>query len=139
MGVRMLLLEAQIAQRLRDSGAFTGWAVREGCQDVDRRAVPALDVRLSGAGVPKVSKPVVTLQPEWVVSIVTRRGDGAAQQLDAALAAVIGSLHNWRPATGVHGWTELQLSHVRPADFVEAALIGCELVFTTAAIYRGQT
>lgn len=136
----MLLLESQIAQRLRDSGAFTGWAVREGCQDLDRRAVPAIDVRLGGAGVPKVSKPAVTLQAEWLVSIVTRRGDAAAQQLDGVLAVVIELLHNWRPAdTGARGWTELQLAQVRPGDFVEAALIGYELAFTAAAIYRGQS
>lgn len=135
----MLLLEAQIAQRLRDSGAFAGWAVREGSQDVDRRALPAVDVRLGGASVSQVSKPAVTLRAEWVVALVTRRGDSAAAQLDAAMAAAIARLHNWRAGdAGGRGWTELQLQSVRPGDYADAGLIGYELSLTSVAIYHGQ-
>lgn len=135
----MLALEALIAQRLRAQGAFIGWQVREGCQDTDRRAVPAVDVRMAGAGVPQVRKPAATLQPEWAITLVVRRGPDAAQQLDAALAAAITSLHNWRPAdTSGRGWTELQISRVLPVDFADVALVGYEITFTTAAVFNGQ-
>ena len=135
----MLALETLIAQRLRAQGAFTGWHVREGCQDADRRAVPAVDVRMGGASVPQVRKPAATLQTEWAVTLVVRRGPDAAKQLDAALAAAITSLHNWRPADASgRGWTELQISRVLPADFADVALVGYEITFTTAAVFHGQ-
>ena len=135
----MLALETLIAQRLRAQGAFTGWQVREGCQDADRRAVPAVDVRMGGASVPQVRKPAATLQTEWAVTLVVRRGPDAAKQLDAALAAAITSLHNWRPADASgRGWTELQISRVLPADFADVALVGYEITFTTAAVFHGQ-
>lgn len=135
----MLSLEALIAKRLRDQGAFVGWSVREGCQDTDRRSIPAADVRMGGASVPNVRKPAATLQPEWAITLVVRRGDEAAQQLDMALSAAIASLHNWRPAdVAGRGWTELQVSRVQPADFVDLALVGYEITFTTAAVFHGQ-
>lgn len=135
----MLALETLIAQRLREQGALAGWQVREGCQDTDRRGVPAVDVRMGGASVPQVRKPAATLQPEWVITLVVRRGPDAAQQLDAALAAAITSLHNWRPAdAGGRGWTELQVANVLPADFADVALVGYQITFTTAAVFHGQ-
>ena len=136
----MLALENLIAKRLREQAAFTGWSVREGCHDTDRRAVPAADVRMGGASVTQVRRPSVTLQPEWAITLVARRGNEAAQQLDAALASAIGCLHNWRPdkAAG-RSWTELQVARVQPADFVDLALVGYEITFTTAAVFDGQS
>jgi hypothetical protein len=135
----MLALETLIAQRLREQGALAGWQVREGCQDTDRRGVPAVDVRMGGASVPQVRKPAATLQPEWAITLVVRRGPDAAQQLDAALVAAITSLHNWRPAdAGGRGWTELQVANVLPADFADVALVGYQITFTTAAVFHGQ-
>ncbi|MEG2047256.1 MAG: hypothetical protein RR100_10450 [Comamonas sp.] len=135
----MLALEPLIAQRLRELGAFAGWSVREGCQDANRNAVPAVDVRMGGASVTQVRKPSVSLQPEWAVTVVVHRGSEAARQLDAALTAVVGSLHNWRPS-GVpgRGWTELLVARVQPMDFVDVALVGYEITFTTVAVFDGQ-
>lgn len=136
----MLMLESLIAKRLHELGAFAGWQVRQGCHDVNRISVPAVDVRMGGASVTQARKPAVSLQPEWSVSAVVRRGDEAAQQLDAALTAVIGSLHNWRPSIpGGRGWTELQVARVQPMDFSDVALVGYEITFTTVAVFDGQS
>lgn len=135
----MLALETLIAQRLREQGALAGWQVREGCQDTDRRGVPAVDVRMGGASVPQVRKPAVTLQPEWSVTLVVQRGEQAASQLDAALVAAIGALHNWRPTDAARSWTELQVARVTEALFSEAGLVGYEITFTTAAVFDGQS
>ena len=135
----MLVLESLIAKRLRELGAFAGWQVREGCHDTSRVAVPAVDVRMGAAAVTQVRKPAVSLQPEWAVTAVVRRGDQAAQQLDAALTAVIGNLHNWRPSgIPARSWTELQVARVQPMDFVDVALVGYEITFTTVAVFDGQ-
>lgn len=77
--------------------------------------------------------------PEWTVTLVVKRGEAAADQIDAAFAAVVGSLHNWMP--GQHGerrWEPLRLGRVTEPLFDNAGLVGCELVFTTGATYMGQ-
>lgn len=136
----MLVLESLIASRLRELSAFVGWQVREGCHDVSRVMVPAVDVRMAGASVTQVRKPAASVQPEWAVTFVVRRSNDAAQQLDAAFAAAIGDLHNWRPTDhSGRGWTELQVARVQPADFADVALVGYEITFTTVAVFNGQT
>lgn len=134
----MLALEKVLQERLRALSAFVGWQVRGATVATDRRGVPAVDVRMGGAIVPQVRKPAVTLQPEWSVTLVVQRGDAAAGQLDAALDAVIGSLHNWRPVDATRSWTELQVGRVSEAAFSEAGLVGYEVTFTTAAVFDGQ-
>lgn len=135
----MLELESVIAERIRAVPALAGWSVREGSKDLDRSAVPAVDVRLDGLQAPQASRPAVTLQPEWQVMVVIKRGEVAAQQLGTALPALVQALHNWRPSdpTG-RQWTELQLGAVRPVDFADAGLMGYALVLTTASVFYGQ-
>lgn len=134
----MLALEPLIQQRLRDLPAFVGWQVRGATLGADRRSVPAVDVRMGSATVPQVRKPAVTLQPEWHITLVVRQGQEAAGQLDAALTAAIGTLHNWRPTLAERGWTELQAARVTEALFSDAGYVGYEITFTTAAIFHGQ-
>ena len=81
----MLVLESLIASRLRALSAFVGWQVREGCDDVSRISLPAVDVRMSGASVTQVRKPSASVQPEWAVTFVVSRGGSAAQQLTQPL------------------------------------------------------
>ena len=134
----MLALEKLIAQRLRELPALTGWAVRTGTDDADRRPVPAVDVRMGGAEVPKAGQRAVQLQPHWQVSLVVARSDDAAATLDAAIEAVIAALHNWRPAQDGRQWSELYLQRVLPVDFSESGLVGFELTFTTSSLFHGQ-
>lgn len=135
----MLALEKLIQDRLRALAAFTGWQVRGATVATDRRGVPAVDVRMGGASVPQVRKPAVTLQPEWSVTLVVQKSDQAAAQIDAALVATIGALHNWRPDDAARGWTELQVARVTEAAFSDAGLVGYEITFTTAAVFNGQS
>lgn len=135
----MLALTNPIKTRLAALPALTGWAVRTGSEEVDRRPVPAVDVRCVAAGVPDSRTSAVMVAPEWTVTIVVKRGDAAADQVDAAFAAVVGSLHNWMPGQqGGRGWEPLRLGRVTEPLFDNAGLVGCELVFTTGAKYMGQ-
>ena len=124
----MLALEKLMAQRLRELPALTGWAVRTGTDDADRRPVPAVDVRMGGASVPSGNQRSVQLQPEWQVVLVSKRSSDAADVLDGVIEAVIAALHNWRPVA----------SRVLPVDVVDVALIGFELTFTTTSVFNGQ-
>lgn len=132
----MLALEPHLKARLQTLPALTGWAVRTGTELTDRRVVPAADVRCTGAQVPDSKTGAVMVAPEWTVTLVVRRSDEAANQLDAAFAAVIASLHNWAPGQhGGRGWEPLKLVRVTEPQFVDEGLAGCELLFTTGARY----
>lgn len=135
----MLALTTPLKARLVALSALTGWAVRMGSEAVDRRLVPAADVRVVNAGVPDSRTSAVMVAPEWSVTLVVKRGDAAADQIDAAFAAVVASLHNWVP--GEHGdrrWEPLRLTRVTEPLFDDVGLVGCELIFSTGARYMGQ-
>lgn len=132
----MLALESHLKTRLQALPALTGWAVRTGTELTDRRMVPAADVRCTGAGVPDSKAGAVMVSPEWTVTLVVRRSDQAADQLDAAFADVLASLHNWAPGQlGGRGWEPLRLGRVTEPQFAEDGLAGIELTFTTGARY----
>lgn len=115
------------------------WSVYLRADAVDKRAVPAVEVGIDGAQVADSKTGAVSLAPNWMVTLVVRRGDGAAAQLDAAFAAVVESLHNWAPGEqGGRKWERLRLVSVREPDFVEEGLAGMVLVFSTGARYDGQ-
>jgi hypothetical protein len=135
----MLALTNPIKTRLAALPALTGWAVRMGSEGADRRLVPAADVRCNGAVVADSRTSAVMVAPEWTVTLVVKRGDAAAGQIDAAFAAVVDSLHNWMPGQhGGRGWEPLKLTRVTEPLFDDAGLVGCELVFSTGARYMGQ-
>lgn len=135
----MLAIEPPLKARLQALPQLTGWAVRMGTEHADRRAVPAVDVRCAGASVPDRKSGAVMVAPEWQITLVLRRGVDAAAMLDAALAAVITSLHNWQPGQhGGRGWEPLALSRVTEPLLSDEGLTGYELTFTTGARYMGQ-
>lgn len=135
----MLAIEPTIKARLQALPQLTGWAVRMGTEHADRRVVPAVDVRCAGASVADRKAGAVMVAPEWQITLVLRRGADAAAQLDAALAAVITSLHNWQPGQhGGRGWEPLALSRVTEPLLSDEGLTGYELTFTTGARYMGQ-
>lgn len=135
----MLAIEAPLKARLQALPQLTGWAVRMGTEHADRSVVPAVDVRCAGASVPDRKAGAVLLAPEWQITLVLRRGVDAAALLDAALAAVITSLHNWQPGQhGGRGWEPLALSRVTEPLLSDEGFTGYELTFTTGARYMGQ-
>lgn len=135
----MLALEPLLKARLQTLSALTGWQVRTGTELCDRRTVPAADVRCTGAAVADSKAGRATVLPDWTVVLVVRRSDVAAEQIDAAFAAVVESLHNWMPGQqGGRGWEPLRLGRVSEPLFNDEGLAGYELTFSTSAVYRGQ-
>lgn len=135
----MLAITAPLKARLQALPALAGWDVRTGTEAADRRLVPSLDVRCTGAAVPSVKGGGVMLAPEWTLTLAVRRSVDAAGQIDTALAAVIESLHGWQPGQhGGRGWEPLQLARASEAQYADEGLAGYEIAFTTAATYMGQ-
>ena len=135
----MLSLATPIKSRLQALPALTGWAVRTNAEDADRATVPAADLRCLGASVADRRGSGVLVSPEWTVALVVRRSATAAQEIDAALAAVIEALHGWMPGQQQgRGWEPLALTRISEPMLATEGLVGYELAFSTAALYRGQ-
>ena len=135
----MLALTTPLKTRLQALPVLTGWDVRTGTEHADRSLLPAVDVRCNGASVADGRAGACMVAPEWTVTLVVRRSATAADELDAAFAAVFESLHNWQPGThGGRGWEPLRLQRATEPAFADDGLVGCELTFTTGARYLGQ-
>ena len=135
----MLSLTTPIKARLQALPALTGWAVRTNAEDADRATVPAADLRCLGASVADRRGSGVLVSPEWTVTLVVRRSATAAQEIDAALAAVIEALHGWMPGQQQgRGWEPLALTRISEPMLATEGLVGYELAFSTTALYRGQ-
>lgn len=133
----MLAVGSPIKDRL--AVLLGAWSVYQRTDALDKRVVPAVEVGIDGAQVADSKTGAVSLTPNWMVTLVVRRGDSAADQLDAAFAAVVESLHNWTPGEqGGRKWERLRLVSVREPDFVDEGLAGVVLVFSTGASYDGQ-
>lgn len=135
----MLALEPHLKTRLQALPALTGWAVRVWSELTDRRVMPAADVRCTGAHTLDSSASTVTLDPAWTVTLIVPRSDQAADHLDAALTAVIASLHNWYPGQlSGRPWRRMALQTVREPEFSPEGAAAYELIFTSSAVYHGQ-
>ncbi len=135
----MLALNTPLKLRLSALPQLTGWAVRTGAEAVSRVEVPAVDVRCGNAAISDSKAGAAMVQPEWAVTLIVRRSAEAADQIDAAFAAVVECLHNWAPGEhGGRGWEPLRLVRVTEPQFADEGLVGCELSFATGAKYDGQ-
>lgn len=135
----MLAIITPIKTRLAALAPLAGWDVRTELDEDDTSPVPAVDIRGSGASATDSESAGVTLDPSYTVTLAVKRGATAAVQLDAALQAVIGSLHNWRPGVVVGtSYRRVALQGIRPAEFSSAGVVAYQLVFSTSAAYRGQ-
>lgn len=134
----MLAILPALKLRLQEIPVLGAWDVRTNLDADDRRVLPAVDVRCSGAQVLDSESRAVTLDPAYSVYLVVRRGSSAAFDLDAAMQAVVASLHNWRPgAIAGQQWRRVALRTVREPEFVDSGQAGYELVFTSSAVYHG--
>lgn len=137
----MLALLQPIKDRLQALPELAGFDARDNMQAVDRRPVPAFDVRMPGASVPVRKGQGVMLAPLWQITLMVKPGTSAATELDAALAATVDAMHGWA-AQGEHGgrrWERFELQAVTEAVTVDEGAVGYQLSFTTSALYRGQT
>lgn len=135
----MLAITAPLKSRLQALPALSGWAVRTGTDAADRSVVPVADLRCTGARVADRKTGAVLVSPEWTVQLVVRRSGTAANQLDAAMAAVIEALHGWAPGKqGARSWERLALTDISEPNFADEGFAGYQLTFATAATYMGQ-
>ena len=135
----MLALTTPLKARLQALPALAGWQVRTNAEDADRATVPAADLRCLGASVADRRGSGVLVSPEWTVTLVVRRSATAAQEIDAALAAVIEALHGWMPGQQQgRGWEPLALTRISEPMLATEGLVGYELAFSTTALYRGK-
>jgi hypothetical protein len=134
----MFALESPIIARLAALPALAGWQVRSSAAETSRKTVPAVEVRCEGAGASDKGMAAL-IDVKWGVHLIAARGDGAMAALDVAFAAVVGSLHNWKPGTeGDHPWLPLKLRDVEPVEIAEQGLVAYSLIFQTSAPYYGQ-
>ena len=113
-----------------------GWTVVDGTEPQDRRGMPRADVRLDGASLEDVQGNAVSLNVRYVVTLVVE-SDGTREpfaSLDAAVDAVISSLHCWSPdggpgALGMQGMAEL--------DFATTSQFGYRLGFSLSTTRKG--
>ena len=132
----MLALYPVIAQQLRATPQLAGWDVRSSAEPADRRPLPAADLRCIGASVADSATGAAMVMPQWLLTLVVRRGPAAEQQLDAAFCTVFGVLHNWAPGeAGGRRWERLRLLSVTEPQYTPEGCIGLELTFTTSARY----
>lgn len=135
----MLALAELIKARVMPLSGLDGWALRTGTDLEDRRSVPMLDVRCLRATVADSRGAGAMVQPQWIVTLAVQRGPAAAGLLDTAMSEVIESLHGWMPGeAGGRPWEAMKLADVTEPIFADTGVVGYELTFTTAALYRGQ-
>lgn len=135
----MLALITPIKTRLQALAPLAAWQVCTNTEDADRTNLPLVDLRCLGAGVSSQRIGAVMVDPQWTVTLISRRGDTTAAELDTVLDAVIGALHGWQPGQhGGRGWERLALQRISEPMLVEEGLVGYELTFSTQALYRGQ-
>lgn len=135
----MLALGNTIKDRLATVPALTGWFVRKGTANVDRKPLPSADVRFGDAQSIPTRNTAAQLSPQWVITLSIKASDDAEEMLDAAIAGVIKHLHNWAPGqVGGRGWEPLRVTGVVAADFPPDGVLAFELSFASQALYDGQ-
>ena len=135
----MLALATTIIARLASLPELAGWDIRSSTELVDRRPLPAIDVRWEGAVVPDPARLSVLLTPQWTITLIVRRAAGAAAQIDTAFEAIFRALHGWAPppAPGSdRGWGLMQMRRASAPIFADEGHAGMTLDFTTTALFN---
>lgn len=135
----MLAAAALIDARIKALPALAGWAVRNALVEEDRRALPSASIACIGSTA-NAKDHAAVLEPRWQITLSVRPASGAADQLDDAIEAVIGSLQGWMPPPDTNGrrWDRFALHSVLPPETQEQGVISFVITFTTASLYRGQ-
>lgn len=113
-----------------------GWTVVDGTEPQDRGDLPRVDVRLDGAALDEVQGNAIQLSVRYLITMVVV-ADGTRQPfvaLDAAVDAVIASLHCWAPDGGP---SVLGVQGMAALDFPVAGQFGYQLGFSLHTTRRG--
>jgi hypothetical protein len=136
----MIALLSPVKARLQPLPALAGWTLFTAAEEGARHAVPRAAIGFSAARVVGVKTTAAQVEPSLAITLVVKRGAGAAAALETAMVAVIEQLHNWYP--GEHGgrnWEPMRLAQITDPDVDgEEGLIGLTLALTTQALYHGQ-
>ena len=133
----MLLLESALKARLQAMSALNSWQVRGASEHCDRSQIPAIEIRMVGAAPGDVSREAAQLETRWSCVMVAKRSAQAGAELDAAMTAVIGGLHGFKPTSGDgRTWSELKVAGVREAEFSDAGLVGYSVEFTCVSVFE---
>ena len=133
----MLLLESAIKTRLQALVVLDGWQIRGASEHCDRSQTPAIEIRMVGAAPGDVSREAAQLEPRWSCVLLAKRSAQAAADLDAAMTAVIGGLHGFKPVSASgRTWSELKVAGVREAEFSDAGLVGYSVEFTCVSVFE---
>lgn len=125
------LIKDRLAQALAP-----GWTVVDGTEPQDRGDLPRADVRLNGAAFEAKEGIAVSLRVRYLIGLVvvidgTR---GPFISLDAAVDAVIASLHGWKPDGGP---SVLGIEAMAPLEFPAAGQFGYQLGFSMKVVRKG--
>lgn len=138
----MLALEPVIVARVRAAieplpAVWTcyGYSSDEGQRD----NFPLASVMFADARVTDSKTGAAVVLTSWRVTLITRIGDSAAGDIDAAFQSVMAALHNWSPGE-VSGrrWNPMRLEQAMPPQYPESGHVGIDLNFTTHAHFAGQ-
>lgn len=135
----MLALEPVIVARLRLALASDWTVIGFTADKGSRDGYPLASVRFLDGSLADSKTSSVAVQPVWRVTLVCRRSDDAATLIDSAFAMCIGTLHNWVPGqSGGRGWNRMALVRFAEPQYLDAGLVGVELLFATTAQFKGQ-
>ena len=113
-----------------------GWTVVDGTEPQDRREMPRADVRLDGASLEEGQGIVVSLNVRYLITLAVD-SDGTRQPfmaLDAAVDAVIASLHCWSPDGGP---SVLGMEGIATIDPAATGMFGYQLGFSLSTTRKG--
>lgn len=139
----MFVLETLIRDELQSAPELSAFQIRTATDlETSKRTVPGIEIVCEGARIDKANAGKAGIAVAWGVHIIVQRGDGAADQLDDALSAVIGRLLGYEPGTRKgRYWKPLELSGggtVQVPEFIEQGLAEYAVIFETSAVYSGR-
>ena len=139
----MFALESVLRDRLAALPEFVAWDVRGDSEEISKRTLPAVVISCDGVSVPDTKGSSVNIAVAWGVHLIVARSASATADLDAAFAAVIGSLLNHRPGKiGSRLWSPLRMltsgAAVQQPHFAEQGLVEYVVTFESSSVYQGQ-
>lgn len=132
-----------IKAQLQSCTDLADFQVRASTDNTTKRTTPAIEVAFEGVRVPDTTQNGVKLAVAWGVHLIVSRSDEAATVLDAAFAAVIATLHGYKPGkVGGRVWTRLEIQQggtvVQEPEFADQGLVEYAVIFETTAVYAGR-
>lgn len=140
----MMELSPVLKAELQSVAALDAFSIREDTDtQTSKRPPRAIEIAFEGVRVDASVETGAKLGVAWGVHIIVPRSPTAAEELGAALTAVIGCLLGFKPPkTGGRVWSKLTLTPggtaVQKPEFVDQGLAEYAVIFETSAVYHGR-